>query len=79
MYATQNILDNLIENLNVLNRGVMWSDLYFKSMALAVWEIMPDLEGDLERVTGFHVISDDSLENKCGQSKGIFLNHMADF
>jgi len=40
---------------------------------------MPDLEGDLERVTGFHVISDDSLENKCGQSIGIFLNHMADF
>lgn len=40
---------------------------------------MPDLEGDLEGVTGIHVISDDSLEDKCGLSKGIFLNHMSDF
>lgn len=40
---------------------------------------MPDLEGDLEGVTVIHVISDDSLEDKCGLSKGIFLNHMSDF
>lgn len=40
---------------------------------------MPDLEGDLEGVTVIHVISDDSLEDKCGLVKGIFLNHMSDF